>query len=145
MSTRHILLVDDEKCVRDCVSTALSRAGYSVTVLANGTEALAMLEGELMESGRFDLLITDMNMPKLNGLALIDALRNKGTELPAVVMSGLGDEALFAETKSRRCVKLLSKPFSIATLITCVIQALEHVPANSRVSDHASNNSIKYK
>ena len=130
MNTCHILLVDDEEFVRDCIATALCRAGFHVTAVENGTEALAILEKDHMGASSFDLLITDMNMPRLTGLALIDQLRTNGTELPAVVISGLGDEYLHAETKSRKCVELLSKPFCINELIECVTQTMAHATSN---------------
>lgn len=131
MNNRHILLVDDEEFVRDCIAAALFHAGFNVTAVEGSSEALVLLEQNQMGPSQFDLLITDMNMPRISGLDLIDTIRNQGAELPAVVISGLGDETLRKETTTRKSVQLLSKPFSVNTLVQCVVQTLEHTSMNA--------------
>jgi two-component system cell cycle sensor histidine kinase/response regulator CckA len=95
-----LLLVDDEPAVRDSIRRTLERAGYQVSTAEHGAEALARIR----EGLQIDLVLTDVNMPEMGGLALLRAL---GGSLPAVLMSGfaaqagglgdLGDVALVAK------------------------------------------------
>ena len=66
----RILAVDDSASMRDMVSIALTRAGFEVTAAADGTAAL-----QLAKQSSFDLVLSDVNMPDMNGIALIRALR----------------------------------------------------------------------
>lgn len=66
----RILAVDDSASMRDMVSIALTGAGFEVTAAANGTQAL-----QLAKQHSFDLVLSDVNMPDMNGIALIRALR----------------------------------------------------------------------
>ena len=126
MSAKHILVVDDEDVVRSLVSDVLSCAGFHVTSASDGAEALAML---LVNGGNasapVDLLLTDVNMPGLSGLELINALKDKGMELPTLVMSATGGETLASEVESRGCAGLLTKPFHASVLIGHIRQAIE--------------------
>lgn len=118
-ASETILVVDDDDDVRDAVVLALESGGYTVLRAADGTEALEVVGAH---SDIVDLVITDLNMPKGGGEALIDELSAKHPNLPVVVVSGysssdggeLPDEVLF-----------VPKPFSSRVLLSCVREALE--------------------
>ena len=113
-----VLVVDDDDGVRDAVVLALESGGYTVLRASDGEEALEVVRSH---SDIVDLVITDLNMPKGGGEALIEDLAEAHPELPVVVVSGyssgeggdLPEEVLF-----------VPKPFSSQVLLSCVRQAL---------------------
>ncbi len=124
MPAKHILLVDDEAGVRTLLMHALSGEGFQVTAATDGAEALALLQRQGRDAIHFDLLLTDVDMPRLSGLRLVDALRAQGLTLPTLVMSAKHDEQLMAEVASRGCKGILRKPFSVQELRRRVNQAM---------------------
>ena len=89
----RVLLVDDEEALRHLMAQNLEERGYEVLVAAGGEEALTLLiSGEAV-----DVLITDLSMPGMNGIAVIRAAQTLRAELPAVLLTGyVGDEAALA-------------------------------------------------
>ena len=88
-----MLLVDDEPALRDLLVQNLEDRGYAVLVAGCGEEALALLATEQA----VDVLVTDLSMPGMNGIALIRAAQTLRAELPAVLLAGyVGDEAALA-------------------------------------------------
>jgi CheY-like chemotaxis protein len=81
---RRILLVDDEDMVRDTLVASLEEAGYAVVAAAGGTEALALLEAP----GDVDVLVTDLSMPGMGGLAVIQEAQCLRPGLPAILLTG---------------------------------------------------------
>lgn len=81
----RVLIVDDEDMIRLNLRALMEDLGYSVNEAANGREALALFEQETP-----DLVLTDLRMPEMDGLALIAALRENSPETPLVVISGTG-------------------------------------------------------
>jgi PAS domain S-box-containing protein len=89
----RVLLVDDEEALRELLAQNLEDRGYHVLVAAGGEEALALLAG----GEAADVLVTDLSMPGMNGIALIRAAQTLRAELPAVLLTGyVGDEAALA-------------------------------------------------
>jgi DNA-binding NtrC family response regulator len=83
MSRENILVVDDEPDMRDALTAALRRDGLCVSTAANGVEAL-----EKAQAQPFDLIITDVRMPRMGGLALLQELKRTGVPIPVVMMTG---------------------------------------------------------
>lgn len=118
-ASETVLVVDDDDDVRDAVVLALESGGYTVLRAADGSEALEVIGAH---ADIVDLVVTDLNMPKGGGEALIDALGTKHPNLPVVVVSGysssdgaeIPDEVLF-----------VPKPFSSRVLLSYVREALE--------------------
>ncbi|HEY8442919.1 MAG TPA: response regulator, partial [Xanthobacteraceae bacterium] len=83
--TRTILFVDDSPFFRNMLSPVLKAAGYEVTAVASADEALALLH----KGGRFDALVTDLDMPDMDGFALAEAVRSdrKFSEMPMIALS----------------------------------------------------------
>jgi two-component system response regulator PhoP len=114
---KHILVVDDEASIRFALSRALERSGYRVSVAGDGEEALLMI---LRAEGRatpFDLILTDIQMPKMSGLELIRAIKAKGMTTPFLVSSGLRDREMIREFCTAGCSGILFKPFHLLELI----------------------------
>jgi PAS domain S-box-containing protein len=116
-----VLVVDDEAALRETTQLLLAGANYRVVVAVDGAEALRRVE-ELRE--RLAVVITDFNMPGLDGLGLATELRRRGFRMPVVVSGGLLGEA---ESRAFRAVDVevfLNKPFSRADLFAALRRAL---------------------
>ena len=82
--SERVLLVEDDAMVRELVAAALARFGYCVQAASGGEEALALVDSGLA----FDLLLTDMTMPGMQGTDVIEAIRSRRPNLPAILLSG---------------------------------------------------------
>jgi CheY-like chemotaxis protein len=103
-SPKRILAVDDENSARLLISRVLQKAGYEVAAVGSAEEALA-----LMEAGqKFDLLITDKNLPKMGGLELVRRARQHLPDLPVVLITAAPDAAAIGQ---ERLEAYLAKPF----------------------------------
>jgi CheY-like chemotaxis protein len=119
-SQARILVVDDEKTLRDILSRALERRGHRCTEAANGEEAL-----ELVSKQAFDLVMTDLKMPKVDGLALIEWLRESRPTVPIIIMTGYADLDSARKALRLRVSDYLVKPFeSLAEVQAAVERAL---------------------
>ena len=128
-----ILLIDDEKDVRDAVAQILSRAGYRVETTDNAEMGLAMLD-----ENEFDLLITDIIMPGIDGVQAIKAVREKNKKIRILAISGGGNFGLKDyEPKAIKTVayltaaadagadSILTKPFTRVELVELVSNLLQ--------------------
>ncbi len=107
----RILLVEDEDMVRAVAERALARAGYQITTSADGEEGLAAIEN----GGEFDLVVSDVVMPGMDGPAMVRAIREKHPDMPILFMSG------YAEEQLRRDINIpdmhfIAKPFSVSAI-----------------------------
>ncbi len=112
------MVVDDEIEMRIALETTLKREGYSITIAENGKQAL-----EKFSADSFDLVLTDVNMPKMNGVELLNALKNKSPQTVAIMMTAYGDIDNAVETIKAGAFDYLLKPFSADILIATVNRA----------------------
>jgi len=82
----HILVVDDEEAIREVVSTMLESRGYSCTAVSNGRAAQ-----ECVRRQTPDLVLSDMIMPEMDGIKLLDWLRNPRPEVPVIMVTAIHD------------------------------------------------------
>lgn len=121
-SLARVLVIDDDPQVRGVVEDALSQAGHTVVLTRNGREGLRALQ-----EGKFDLVITDIFMPDMEGIELLRLLRTEGTSIPVVAMSGGGiiaTEAILSTAAKLGACATLEKPFGPADLAAAVARAL---------------------
>jgi CheY-like chemotaxis protein len=116
-----ILIVDDEAGVRDVTKTVLVRQGYEVIVAADGTEALAAFANHL---DKVSLVVTDVVMPHIDGVALTRALRKLNPDLRVVAATGHTQNHRAAELRSLEVKGFLNKPFTAEMLLRVVNEAL---------------------
>ena len=129
----NILLIDDEKDVRDSVAQVLSRAGYRVETTENAEMGLAMLE-----ENNFDLLISDIIMPGIDGVQAIKAVREKNKNMKILAISGGGNfglkdykpqaittTAYLQAAADTGADSILTKPFTRAELVELVNNLLQ--------------------
>jgi two-component system chemotaxis response regulator CheY len=112
--TASILTVDDSPSLRMAVRIALTGAGYSVTEAGDGAEGLAKAGAQ-----RFDLIITDLNMPRMDGLTMIRELRKSPaqTGVPIVFLTTESEDGLKAQAKAAGATGWLVKPFNAEQLV----------------------------
>lgn len=114
-----ILVADDEASVREFVSRALASQGHEVTAVADGGEALMAFA-----RAKFDLLLTDIRMPVMDGVELALAVAKDHPDLPILMMTGYADERERAFNLDQLIREVVAKPFDLATLCAKVAQAL---------------------
>ena len=118
-SQLRILVVDDERLVRESVNMLLSFDGHHVDMANDGEAALGKLASE-----KFDVVITDFEMPRMKGDQLAVAIKARWPELPVILLSAYG-EIFKAEGKQLPGVDLiLSKPFLLETLRQSLVTVL---------------------
>ncbi len=103
-----ILLVEDEDMVRAVAQRALARAGYVVTACSDGEEGLA----EIIKGGKFDLIVSDVVMPGMDGPAMARAIRELQPDVPVLFMSGYAEEQLRKDIDIPK-MHFIPKPFSV--------------------------------
>ena len=120
--THRILIVDDEAHILQVLSLKLRHCGYDVITANDGEEAF-----HIAMTTQLDLVITDVQMPYMNGLELaISLLGNKTTShIPVVVLTARGHTLEKSDTKISNVKKVLSKPFSPRGIAELVAQLLE--------------------
>jgi signal transduction histidine kinase len=111
---QHILLVDDDPDVRRFVARLLTSEGYQVNDVPDAIGAL-----EACRQRQWDVIVTDLQMPGMDGLTMIRRLRDMGNRTPVVLMTGRSD-ALSADWELPDQSLMLAKPFSVANLISCI-------------------------
>ncbi|MBK8014339.1 MAG: sigma-54-dependent Fis family transcriptional regulator [Deltaproteobacteria bacterium] len=105
----RVLVVDDEESIQHMLSLALSKNGFHVWTAASGREGLEVLRAQ----GRFDVCVTDVRMPGMDGLAFIEEGTRLGDRAPTfIAMSAFGDEKLAVEALRRGAFDYISKPFN---------------------------------
>jgi PAS domain S-box-containing protein len=111
-----VLVVEDEPAVRDMTTRILERAGYEVVAVADGIEAMAAAE----RAGRFDVLISDVIMPDISGIALADHLMDRHPDMGVVLLSGYTAETLDLERITARGATFVPKPVASGELLRAV-------------------------
>lgn len=112
MMRKRILLVDDDPVVRTMLQEYLETYGHSVETAANGYEALTKID----QAG-YDAVVTDYNMPDLNGLAVLQHIRQRQPSLPVVMMTGERDsEVAIQSFVALGALACLFKPFDFQAL-----------------------------
>lgn len=116
----RILVVDDEPAVRDLLAGFLQLEGYQVCVAADGTEALTELR-----AGHFDLVIADLLMPVMGGLALLDEMARICPETWMIAMTGYNTLQTAVEALRRGAFDYVEKPFRLEVMNRAVQRAIE--------------------
>ena len=117
----RILVAEDEEALRKLVERALVQDGHEVMTANDGAEALAVLT---RERGAFELLLTDIRMPVMDGIALALAATRAHPHLTILLMTGFADQRERAHGLDALIHDVVTKPFSLATIRTAVDDAL---------------------
>ncbi len=115
-----ILIVEDEAHIARVMSMWLERHGHAIVGASNGLEALNLIASEPI-----DLIITDMNMPQLDGLGLVKAVRDeRGLDVPIMLVTARCDQREISEQLKPYSVKLCPKPFVPSRLVADIERML---------------------
>ena len=117
-----ILVVDDSPTVVKFVSVSLKANGYRVVGACDGMDALEKMSGM---AGQVDLIITDLNMPNLDGYGLIETLRQSHAETPIIILSSEEDEDDQARGLAAGANSYIVKPFRPTVLLAEVARQLK--------------------
>lgn len=116
---RQILVADDNQAVREILSRTLAFWGCAVTLASNGLEA-----GTAFLTGSYDLVITDLQMPLMNGWELSRLVKEHSPNTPVMVISGACDEGHWEKTNMRCVDALILKPFKLKEIAGTVQRLL---------------------
>jgi len=117
----RILIAEDEEALRALCARALATAGHEVKTACDGSDALDLLA---REEGSFDLLLTDIRMPIMDGIALALAAARDYPDLTILLMTGYADQRERAHGLDAIIHDVIAKPFSVAALRATVNEAL---------------------
>jgi len=121
----RILVAEDDSSVRAFVVSALTMKGHEVVAAEDGGLAAEMAEEE---QGRFDLLLSDIKMPIMDGIALALEVASKYPDIIIVLMTGFADQRERAHGLDALIYDVIVKPFTLADLLTKIDDALEGKP-----------------
>jgi putative nucleotidyltransferase with HDIG domain len=135
MPADRILIVDDEEPIRDFVSAMLSSSNYSCSQAGSGDEALALLDsGE-----EFELMLSDLMMPGMDGTALLEAAKERYPDMPVVMVTAVTDVSVALGAIRNGAYDYLLKPFERDQLLATVRRALENRRLKLENRDYQTN------
>jgi excisionase family DNA binding protein len=115
----RVLVVDDEASIRELLSKTLALAEYEVDTAPDGRTAI-----ERLRIGHYDLLIADLKMPGLDGLALIREAKRLNSDLPVIIITGFSTESSAIEAVNLGVAGYLTKPFRVPQVLAAAARAL---------------------
>jgi len=116
----HILVVENEKSMRDLLTIVLEKEGYEVNTARNGEVAVQMIEG-----ADYDVVLTDINMPRANGIDVLDAVNRVHPGTPVIMMTAYASPETAVETMKKGAYDYISKPFKVEDLQLIIKNAVE--------------------
>ncbi len=117
--TNHVLIVDDESDVRDLLSKFLRRRGYEVDTASDGAAAIEAIRGN-----RPDIVLLDIRLPKMDGLSVLQKLRDESNDVAVITMSGSADEGTARRSLELGAADFITKPFNLPYLETSLLAKL---------------------
>src|SRR6266704_4433468 len=121
MLKARILVIDDEAAIRDSLRMTLEYEGYEFMGAATGQEGLALVEREAP-----DLVLLDVKLPGMDGIEVLERLRNMNESLPVVVVSGHGTISTAVEATKKGAFDFIEKPFASDRILVSLRNALDH-------------------
>src|SRR5215213_2909685 len=121
MPKSRILVIDDEAAIRDSLKMTLEYEGYEFLGAATGQEGLALAEREAP-----DLVLLDVKMPGMDGIEVLERLRNMNDQLPVVVISGHGTISTAVDATKKGAFDFIEKPFASERILVSLRNALDH-------------------
>ena len=109
----HVLIADDDAAIRGLLATILGTSECSVDQVSNGQDAI-----QAFADCEYDLVITDLDMPRIDGKELTQTIRQYNTSVPVVILTGCADpDAVSVELKEVGVSKVISKPFQVSEIL----------------------------
>jgi len=115
-----VLIVDDELNMRLVLSAMLKKEGYSITSAADGREAL-----QILKSNKMDVVVTDLKMPNLDGMGLLNHVTEQYPEVPVIIITAHGTVATAVEALKKGALDYITKPFELDELKSVISKAIK--------------------
>ncbi len=125
--TRLIHLVDDDEAIRHSASFMLRHAGFRVKTYVDGVAFL-----EQVDAAEKGCILLDVQMPKMDGLQVQEALNERGVAMPVIVLTGHGDVAVAVRAMKAGAVDFVEKPYAKQTLVDALTRAFERLEARRK-------------
>ncbi len=119
VTAARILVVDDEESIRDLCARVLTRAGYVVATAPSGEDAIVRLQEEA-----FDLMISDIRMPGISGLEVLEHAKTTFPAIRVVLITGFGTPQTLTRARQSGADRILTKPFNPMELLAAVKEIL---------------------
>jgi two-component system cell cycle response regulator CpdR len=132
----RILIAEDEEALRGLVARALLQDGHDITTANDGAEALEVI---VREQGAFELLLTDIRMPMMDGIALALVTARDHPDITILLMTAYADQRERASGLDKLIHDVVTKPFSLATIRAAVDEALVSGAQRRQLSEPASH------
>lgn len=116
----RVLVADDDPAIRMLVARVLVRQGYEVLTATDGADAIVQLE-----QNRFDLLVLDLMMPRVDGIGVIAHLQSRGAATPPILVMTAAAPDILRRLPKDRIAKIITKPFDLDELMRDASEAIE--------------------
>jgi DNA-binding NtrC family response regulator len=117
----HVLVVDDKEMMRDSLTATITQTGHEVFACDSAVKSLELLKGS-----SFDVIISDLKMPKMDGLMFLDELKKIGSETPVVMMTAYASISTAVDAMRKGAFDYIQKPFNADEINLLIDRALEH-------------------
>ena len=131
---KTILVVDDEEDIRDVLDISLSDIGYEVFTAENGEEALNIV-GKEMPS----IVLTDIKMPGMDGIELLQKIKNKNPDTEVIMITGHGDMDLAIKSLKYEATDFIAKPINVDTLDIALKRAWDKIIMRQKLREYTEN------
>ncbi|MBS4070230.1 MAG: sigma-54-dependent Fis family transcriptional regulator, partial [Algoriphagus sp.] len=115
-----ILIIDDERAIRNVLKDILSNEGFKVEEAADGEEGL-----KKFQAGSFDVVLCDIKMPKLDGIEFLQKVMETGTDIPVIMISGHGNIETAVDAVKKGAFDYISKPPDLNRLLITIRNAMD--------------------
>lgn len=127
----RVLVAEDDREMSAVLTESLAADGYEVLPVETGTEALAVLFYRV-GSAPPDAAVMDVRMPGLTGLQVLSALRRSGSDLPVIIITAFGEDAVHEEAAALGAARVFDKPFDIDELCGALVELHRHAGVDGR-------------
>ncbi|MGD1972758.1 MAG: sigma-54 dependent transcriptional regulator [Desulfobacterales bacterium] len=138
MSRGSILAIDDEQNIRHLIESEFSMEGLAVTTAGSGEEGLKLFDTEA-----FDVVLLDINLPKLNGVEVLKRLKQKSPDTEVIMITGYGDIKSAVDSIKQGARDYITKPFKLDEILALVKQAVQENRDLSKVQRKASQKDLE--
>jgi DNA-binding NtrC family response regulator len=125
---KTVLVVEDEKALREGLRRLLSRQGYRVLTAENGLEAL-----NIVGSNTIDVILCDLKMPVMGAIEVLEKVGASCPEVPVIIVTGQGTPENTMECRMKGAYDLITKPFRIGDVFSIIKRAIEKLPPPERI------------